>query len=150
LGSGYAYYASRELTSPEQEFYTYTTLINGVTGFMYWASHPLSKSGWEKIKEMNQEIKQLTPIIASREEVPVIKYSSPSVQILTKRLNKKIYLITLNSSKEPITGRFNIPGLKGKKGGVPVLFENRKLNYTGEFLEDTFAGYQRHVYEIEM
>jgi len=150
FGGGYAFWASREYTPCEQEFSTYTSIINGATGILYFASHPRSKSNWEKIKKMAQEIRKLTPIIASSEKTPKVNCSAPSIQILTRRFNNKLYLITANSSKKSVNAKFNIPDLNFKRNTVKVLFENRKLNIEDNLFKDIFKGYQRHVYEIEL
>ena len=49
LGAGYAFWASRDLTPAEHEVSAYVSLVNGVSGVYYFASHPKSASAWERI-----------------------------------------------------------------------------------------------------
>jgi hypothetical protein len=151
LGAGYSFWASRDYTPEEQEFSNYTCLINGGSGIFYWASHPKSKSGWERIKRLFQEFKELTPVIASSLTAPSVKCAAPSIQLLTKKLGNAIYIITVNSSKEPVEVRFDLSGLKlnGDKKQAEVLFEQRETKVRNGAMEDRFEGFQRHVYRIE-
>ena len=151
LGAGYAFWASRDFTPAEQEFSTYTSVINGGTGILYWASHPKSKSQWQRIKGLFHELKELTPVIASSSNAPSVKCSAPSIQLLTKRQGDAVYLITVNSSKEPVAARFDLSALniKGENNLVEVLFENRQIKAINSAMEDRFEGFQRHVYRVE-
>ncbi|MDD3789648.1 MAG: hypothetical protein PHO94_13280, partial [Petrimonas sp.] len=47
LGSGYSFWIPREYTPIEAEFCTYSSIVNGATGILYWANHPHSPSLWE-------------------------------------------------------------------------------------------------------
>ena len=57
------------------------------------------------------------------------------------------YVITVNSSKDPVDARFAIPGLK--ESDVEVMFEGRNIKASSETFEDKFEGFQRHVYVIK-
>ncbi|MFA6566768.1 MAG: prolyl oligopeptidase family serine peptidase [Victivallales bacterium] len=150
LGAGYAYWASRDYTPAEQEFSTYISAINGGSGIFYWASHPKSKSQWERIKGLFQELKELTPILASTLEAPSVKCAAPSIQLLTKRQGDAIYVIAVNSSKEPVAARFDLSALElnGGEKQIEVLFEKRQIKARNSTMEDHFEGFQRHVYRI--
>ncbi|MCX6984168.1 MAG: hypothetical protein NT118_05355, partial [Lentisphaerae bacterium] len=65
FGGGYTFWASRDLTPEEQEFETYTSIINGIRGIHYFADHPKSKSHWARMKRLFQEMKELAPVLAS-------------------------------------------------------------------------------------
>jgi hypothetical protein len=98
LGAGYAFWASRDFTPAEQEYSTYASVINGVRGIYYWASHPKSNSQWGRIKRLFQELQELTPVIASTLKAPSVKCAAPSIQLLTRRKGDVIYVIAVNSS----------------------------------------------------
>lgn len=147
LGAGYAFWASRDYTPAEHEFSAYTSLINGGTGIFYFASHPKSESSWIRIKRILKEMDGLTPVVASQEAAPAVKCAAPSIQIMVKRYAGKTYLITVNSSKEPVSARFDLSGLNVK--AADAMFEDRRLNVRDGVLEDGFEGFQRHVYVLE-
>lgn len=147
LGAGYAFWASRDYTPSEHDFSAYTSIINGGSGIFYFASHPKSESSWNRIKRIFKELGELTPVIASVEDAPKIQCSAPTIQILVKRHEGKTYIITVNSSKEPVDARFAIPGLKASE--VEVMFEDRSIKASAETFEDKFEGFQRHVYVIK-
>ncbi|OGV33072.1 MAG: hypothetical protein A2020_07935 [Lentisphaerae bacterium GWF2_45_14] len=147
LGAGYAFWASRDYTPAEHDFSAYTSIINGGSGIFYFASHPKSESSWNRIKRILKELNELTPVIASVEDAPKVQCSAPSIQTLVKKLDGMTYVITVNSSKDPVDARFAIPGLKASE--VKVMFEDRELKTSAETFEDKFEGFQRHVYVIK-
>jgi len=146
LGAGYAFWASRDYTPAEHEFSAYTSIINGGSGIFYFASHPKSESSWNRIKRIFRELDELRPVIASQEEAPPVKCSAPSIQILVKKCGDAIYIIAVNSSKEPVDARFDLSGLMKQPNGAKALFEERPVEVRNGVLADKFDGFQRHVY----
>jgi hypothetical protein len=147
FNGGYSFGSPREYTPAEEEFCTYTSIINGARGILYWANHSRSKSLWNKIKAMGREIKAMTPVLTSQE--PTIKVGvSPSIQVLTKCYDGSLYVITLNETRNPLKAKITFPG--GKAKIAEVLFENRTIHITNSVLEDNFEGYQRHVYKVDL
>jgi len=151
LGAGYAFWASRDYTPVEHEFSTYASVINGASGIYYFASHPKSESSWNRIKRIFKELNELTPVIASPLKSPPVKCAAPSIQLIVKTYGNATYIIAVNSSKESISARFDLSDLNsdGGKTSAKVLFEKRQAEIRNGIMEDTFAGYQRHVYVIE-
>jgi hypothetical protein len=94
-----------------------------------------------------KEIKQLTPVIASPFATPIIGCSSPDIRFTTRNTNGAIYLIAVNGSKNAVAAKFDVAG--AGKAAADVIFEDRRALVAGGILEDTFAGYQRHVYRIK-
>jgi hypothetical protein len=150
FGSGYGLFAPREFTSAEQEYSTYLSVISGATGVIYFASHPKSKSNWSAICRLMREITKLTPVIASPLEVPVVECSSPAVKFTVRKHDGALYLIAVNGSKGQVSATFDLSGATALKGGAEVLFEGRKATLKNNVLADTFAGYQRHVYRVDI
>ncbi|MDD5599336.1 MAG: carbohydrate-binding family 9-like protein, partial [Victivallaceae bacterium] len=148
-GLGYAFMVGREYTAAEQTFSTYTALINGITGILYFSDHPRSRANWEAIKNLIREIKELTPVIASSDELKsVITCSSSRIQWLAKRLNNQIYVIALNKTIEPVSAKFFVSNQSSSQADVDVLFENRKIQQKHGAFKDFFPGYARRVYKI--
>jgi len=149
LGGGYCFWASRDLTPAEQEFETYTAIINGIRGINYWADHPKSKSHWARMKELFREIKKLTPALASTIKAPVIKCNTPAIEFLVKKTDGGVYLIAVNNTTEPVNARFDLSEVKNPGENAETLFENRKVKISKSILDDKFDGFQRHVYLIK-
>jgi len=150
LGGGYAFWASREYTPAEQEYSTYTALIHGTTGFLYFASHPRSPSLWAKLKQLSQEVGALTPALATGVPVPGVECSSSAVQYRALRLGDRLLLIAVNGSPGPAVARFNLGTLAAADQSAEVQFEDRTVAMEGSLLQDSFAGYQRHVYTVTL
>ncbi len=150
LGGGYAFWASREYTPAEAEFSTYTALVNGTTGFLFFASHPRSPSLWAKLKQLAQEARALTPVLATGTPLPGVECSEGAVQYLAQRCGERLYVIAVNGSAQPVRARFNLGALALTGQAAQVEFENRSIAPAGALLEDDFAGYQRHVYVLTL
>ena len=152
FNSGYAFWASREFSTKEQEFSTYTSLINGARSIFYFADHPKSNVNWEKIKKLAHEVRELTPALTSLEDIGNISCSSPEIQMLIKRKNNYLYIITVNSSSEKINAKFDLSGcmLPATTRMADVKFEKRSLPITKNVISDQYSGYQRHVYVMDL
>ena len=146
LGSGYAFWASRDYTPAEQEFSTYTSLIHNISGVFWFASHPKSPSNWKKIKQLMAELKELTPVLAAPAAGQRVTCQTPGIQTLVKEYNGALYLIAVNESTAPVQATFAVTGKVRKSG--QVWFEGRKVRLKDAVFEDSFDGYQRHVYQL--
>lgn|GEM_PF-1389553 len=151
FASGYAFWASRDLSASEQVCSTYTSFINGASGLFYWASHPKSKSQWAAIKGLMSEIRQLTPAITSPLAVNQVRSSAPTVEVLTKKYNGALYLITLNTSREPVSAKLDLSSSlpAGHAPKATVMFEKRSVAVKSGVIDDKYAGFERHVYLIK-
>ena len=146
LGAGYAFWASRDYTPAEQEFSTYTSIIHGMSGVFWFASHPKSPSAWKKIKQLMAELKELTPVLAAPTAEQGVTCPAPGIQTLVKEYDGALYIIAVNESTAPVQATFAVTG-KIKKSGK-VLFEDRKVRVKDGVFKDHFDGYQRHVYQL--
>jgi translation elongation factor EF-1beta len=64
------------------------------------------------------------------------------IEMIAKKVNERIYLITVNSDKNPVEVSFS--GLKAKK--VKVFMENREIEVSEEKLTDYYKPFDVHVY----
>ena len=140
--AGYAYSAGREPTGPEAECTVYSSMIRGARGFIYFEYKPRSAELWTELRALTRELRTLTPILSSTNTL-FASASPPSVHLLSKSYNGQNYVIAVNESSVPVTAI--ISGVSGTSS--TVLFENRSLPVSGGTITDTFAGYQRHVYQ---
>ena len=149
FGAGYTFWASRDLTPAEQEFETYVAIINGIRGISYFADHPKSKSNWARMKGLFQEVKELSPALASTIKAPLIKCNTPAIEFLVKKTEAGVYLIAVNNTLEPVNARFDLSEVPLPVENSEVLFEGRKIRINQGTLEDNFKGFQRHVYLLK-
>ena len=139
----------REPTAEEQEAQTYGALIAGCTGLKYFLGQPFGRRHWERFRQLNREIEQLTPVIFSPEPVERVDVSPPSILAITRRHQGNVYIVAANIGNRPVTVTFGLAGLgRTQMTKATVLFEDRELALDGSSLRDSFAPFQRHVYEL--
>jgi len=147
IGGG-AYVSSRQVTPEEIEGGVYLAIVNGVRGLSIWAGFPLKKNVFEKLIQLNKEIEYLTPIIFAQNKVFQVRNNYFSVFSITKKYNKKIYIISVNSTDEEKKVLFDLTPLKLSNPIIKVLFENREIKVDRYVFKDIFKPFQRHIYEI--
>jgi hypothetical protein len=141
---------SRGPSADEIEAAVYTALANGSTIVKFYIFDQEERNLWERVRRITNEIKELTPILASFEPVPEITVNSSKIHTLVKKHNGGYYLITANSSEDTMAVKLDLSSLKLPAGSVAqVMFEDREVTLENNVLADTFAGYQRHVYRID-
>ncbi len=145
--SGYGYHASRDILPQEQEYQTYVCIINGCRGIAYWASFPKAPSSFRKIKQLFVEIKQIQEPLLSLEDAPEITTPSPDIRYTVKKHGDAVYLISVNESQKQVRVRFDLSSLENATH-AEVMFEKRSVPLKNNRMEDTYEGFQRHVYKI--
>ncbi len=151
LGAGYAFWASRDLTPAEHEVSAYVSLVNGVSGVYYFASHPKSASAWERIRGLFREFKALTPVIASTEPTPTVRCTAPSIEFLVKAFEGTVYVMACNITEQAMESvTFTLPAGIQYAGEAEVMFESRKLEVRDGRYTDSFPGHSRHVYKVRI
>ncbi|MBC7326867.1 beta-galactosidase, partial [bacterium] len=137
--------------TPEEEYaMTYLAIIHGANGILYWNFPDARKNPqiWQTMLRIGKELQRLSPVLTSPESKRKIEVNNPNIHLLLKEYKGKLYVLTINSSKEAQRGiRFALPSLKGKKK-AKVLFEDRIIEVKDGLWEDSYAGYERHLYEI--
>ena len=140
---GYAYWMTRAPTAPEAECMFYSALINGARGLLYWMNTPYCPELWGEMKQLAPEVKTLTPVLYSLETAPTVSSSTQGIELVGKTYNAQPYIIAVNDSPSSMNATLNI---SGSYASANVLFENRYVSVANGQLQDTFAGFQRHVY----
>lgn len=139
--------------TPEEEYaMTYLAITHGAKGIIYWNYKDAKQNPiiWDTMLKIGKELKELTPILTSPDSPLLVNVNNPNIHFLLKKYKGKFYLLTINASKES-QGKvvFHLPFLKESKN-VKVLFEGRELRIKEGVLEDSYAGYERHIYEIDV
>ncbi|OHD59426.1 MAG: hypothetical protein A2096_06145 [Spirochaetes bacterium GWF1_41_5] len=145
---GYANNWARTPTPEEQVYLTYIPLIYGVTGIMHFTYRPQVEALWQKISDLNKELEVLSPVLFSEViENEVLTFGQ--IHGILRKYNNKIYFISANADIKPQTARLDLRKWVGlEKQTVKVGFEKRTVNIINGILEDTYSGYDRHIYEI--
>ena len=71
-------------------------------------------------------------------------YDYPSISVLAKRHNGHLFLICANSAKADVTMKIDCP----KMSRARVWFEDREVTLSDGILQDRFAPFGVHVYEV--
>lgn len=131
---------------------TYVALTQDINGIIYFSFEGArnNRQLWESLVNLSIELKELTPIILSPQSKQVATVDNEHICFIAKEHDGKFYLLCVNASSEPQVGvKINLPWLK-QEAKARVLFENRMVIIRNGVLTDNFAGYERHVYEIEL
>ena len=142
--SGNAYWLSREPTAPEEEAMVYLCLIHGARGIKFWVTKPPGAELWKEMKILAREIRQLTPILYSAETAGAVSALPSGIHLVGKTYQGRQYIVAANSLPTPVDAQIAVSG--GKTANV--LFEKRRVKVMNGAINDTFLGYQRHVYEV--
>jgi hypothetical protein len=145
-----SYDSPREPTPEENVCQTYLCLIHKARMIFYFVYKPMYPKLYDGLKPLGDEVRRLTPILVHAERADGITANSPSIHFCYAPYEKKRYIIAVNATDQKVRNTFWFaPPQPIRAGTVQVLFENRKFDWDGKGLKDTFAPYERHVYEME-
>ena len=141
---------STSLATPGEEYcVTYLAITHGANGIVYWEYNDARKSPeiWKTMVDISLEIKELTPALTSSTSGKKVSMSNKNIHAILKELKGVFYLITVNSSPNPVANsKIALPWFNGSS--AEVLFENRDVPVQKGAITDSFKGYQRHVYKL--
>jgi hypothetical protein len=157
---------TREARFPTEAEYrceTYLSIMNGVKGlYFYCGSGQKDYEGkpagilnkqelghWDYVKKVAGELRDFSPVIMApvAAEKFTLTPSNAPVEMATRSLDGKIYLIVANKSNRPQKISLQSPALVGRQ--VKTLFEDHAATVAGAALADEFAGYAVHIYRLE-
>ncbi len=154
----------REPSPEEQTAQTYGNVIKGGSGLKYFFGQLAGKKHWKRFLELDKELRELSPVFLTGEELPLIKSDAADILVMARRHNDATYLLCVNVDDNPHTGVVDLSPLKlpGSDGGTfaflgglfssfptaTVLFEERELPVKENILKDDFAPFERHVYRL--
>ena len=132
---------------------TYLGLVNGAKGIIYWSHYnmrvlPQYDEMWGWMKEIGQEVIDLSPAIMSPDDLGAVAVSPVDAPIETqlKRHDGKYYLLAVSTA--PHAQRVELKcGASAYTGAVTVKFEERNVEAKKGQWSDTFEPLAVHVYE---
>ncbi|HHZ92801.1 TPA: hypothetical protein EYN65_20320 [Candidatus Poribacteria bacterium] len=147
-------------TYPEIRFMTYQSITHGTKGIMYFlylrqptlstahthVNTPFTPEFWNTMKSVGRELKTLYLALIA-ETSHRLKIGSDHISCLLKHTDNQTWLIAVNEQNEPsqTTFEFDQPIKK-----LDVMFEDRSVIFDSNLFTDKFAGYDVHVYHLEL
>lgn len=132
---------------------TYLALTHGSKGILYWCYYdmkqlPQYNEMWTWMKTIGAEVKTLSPMLLSHDDLGTVRNTQSNVGIHTKlkRYKGELYLMAVNADKKPCTVTFDLA--KELSGDAKVMFENRSVTMSGNQLTDSFKPLEAHVYSL--
>ncbi|MEN8122745.1 MAG: hypothetical protein ABFS35_20560 [Bacteroidota bacterium] len=143
-------------TYKQSRFMAYNAIIHGANGILIWGTNytPQPSPFIDDLNNVTKELAEMQEILASKSisnnieiEYHELGYSvDAGIEFITKEINDKKYLITVNSDKNPVKVTFS--GLNEFKT-AKVLKENRNVRITNGKLTDIYAPFDVHIYEMD-
>jgi hypothetical protein len=132
---------------------TYLALAHGAKGLIYWCYYnlrvlPQYEEMWGWMKRIGEEVKTLSPVLLSPEDLGPVGADTLPVSIHTKlkRCDGRLYLIAVNAASEPYQAAFDVGHALPAEANV--MFEGRKASARGRQLTDHFEPLAVHVYDL--
>lgn len=144
-------------TWEESRFMAYNAIIHGVVGINYWGMSytPQPSEFMDNLNKVTRELSDMQPVLSSREYDMGIekvyhemRYSvDAGIEVLTKKVGDSIYLLTVNSDKNPV--KVTLKGLPGNIKTAEVLKENRMVDINNGELTDLYKPFDTHIYKLK-
>jgi len=142
-------------THEQLRFMAYDAIVHGANGILIWGTNytPQPSKFMNDLNRVTHELAEMQDVLSARTITNSIKKEyietghsvDAGVEFITKKVNGKTYLLSVNSDKNPVKVTFSGLGsfklAKVLKEGRAVKIEN------GEFSEK-YAPFDVHVYEF--
>jgi len=159
----------RHPTMAEVRCMTYMALAHGVTGLAYysfnerpgydWRVTESDPAYWAQWADLTAELSALAPYLLAPEAEGQVKvevlegaggpgeWGFPALHLSLRRSTTGYFLIAVNGTAAPLRARLTLPAAPGAAQAA-VRLENRVVDLRGPVVEDSFAPYAVHLYEI--
>ncbi|MEN8158401.1 MAG: glycoside hydrolase family 3 N-terminal domain-containing protein, partial [Bacteroidota bacterium] len=142
-------------TYEESRFMAYNAIVHGANGILYWGTNytPQPSPFMEDLARVTRELGAMQEVLAApsaglniEKEYHELRYSvDTGVEIMTKEVGDKTYLLTVNSDKNPVKVTFS--GLQGFKR-ANVLEEGRSLEIADGTFTEEYEPFGVHIYQL--
>lgn len=144
----------RAPTYDEARCMTYLALTHGAKGLIYYCYYdlrvlPQYAERWAGLKRTAGEVKALSPMLLSPDDLGAAKCSPPDAPIHSKlkEHNGKLYLLAVNAGSQPCKATFELP--RPVASEAKVLFGRRTAAVEGGRIVAEFKPLEARVYEME-
>jgi hypothetical protein len=139
----------RSVTPEELTAQTYEAVVKGITGILFFTGIPLPQDTWTRMKELGRELRQLEPVLVSRDVVRV-PCDNTRVNSVAKQVGDSFYLLAVNPHDTAQTAVFDLDALY--EAGEPLhaqrLFPAGETAIRNRRLAATLGACERHVYRL--
>jgi hypothetical protein len=143
-------------TYEQSRFMAFNAIVHGANGINYWGMNYTSQpsSFMDDLNRVTKELAQMRNILSSRsvdldieKTYHELRYSvDTGIEILSKKMNDRHFLLTVNSDKNPI--RITLGNL-GDFKLARVIKEDKTIPIQdGEFTDD-YTPFDVHIYELK-
>jgi len=136
-------------------------LIHGAKGFGYFCHEWVPEFNanallddpvmFPAVTAINSRIHELAPVLNSPDKKDWVSVTSDNpdvpIDILVKHFRDTLYVFAVAMRDGPATGSFSVEGIQEDE--VTVIGEDRDIEVTGGGFEDTFSGYEVHLYKMK-
>ncbi len=119
-------------TFEQSRFMAYDSIVHGATGILYWGTEYTQKPSrfWSELRSLVSELAALQDVLAA---LPVtgpaqarLVGESQGLKLLHKEWQGKQFVMLVNDSKQPVTAKLQVPGVKQAR--LKRLFESQVLD----------------------
>ena len=148
---------------------TYMALAHGITGLGYysfnerphgtWRASESNPAYWAQWADLNGELETLSqsllaPSVEGTVGVEMLEgpggagpWGFPALHLSLRRTAEGYFLIAVNGLSQPVRARITLPA-DPSASQAAVRFENRVLDVNERVIEDAFAPYAVHLYDL--
>jgi hypothetical protein len=140
-------------TYKQSRFMAYNAIVHGAVGINYWGTSytPQPSPFMDDLNRLTKELAEMRSVLSAQKtkieigkEYHELGHSiDTGVEILTKKADGNLYLITVNSDKNPVKVTFS--GFNDYVSAT-VLQEDRTLNVISGELTDQYEPFDTHIY----
>ena len=140
----------------QSRFMAYNAIIHGANGILYWGTSytPQPSEFWTNLKKVVSELSSLQKVLAAEPcQIELGKRYHETghsidagVEILTKKFDNSLYLITANADKNPV--KITLTGLPSFERAI-IIGENRSLKIINGELTDSYEPFDVHIYRLD-
>ena len=136
-------------TYEEERYMTYTAIIHGARGIMFWAHYRSRNERFRRdLRILLSELKPLIPVIMSGSLDSLADVDSQDIHLIFRSWKVEYYLFAVNDSRRILSSvEFTLPDSLSHSI-AEVLSEDRTLPIRGQILKDGFEPYGVHIYKI--
>lgn len=136
-------------TYEEERYMTYTAIIHGARGIMFWAYYRSRDQSFRRdLRMLLYELKPLIPVVMSEPLDSLVSSNCEEVHQIFRKWQEEYYLVAVNDSPNSVPlVEFKLPEVFFDST-ADVLSEDRTLPIEGQILRDGFEPYGVHIYKV--
>jgi len=143
-------------TYEQSRFMAYNAIVHGAVGINYWGTSytPQPSTFMESLNHLTRELQEMQGVLAAPasdieigKEYHEMGHSvDAGVEMLSKKFDGLLYLIAVNSDKNPVKVTFS--GLNGFTS-TDVWKENRHIKLDNGKFTEIFKPFDVHIYQVK-